>query len=142
MFHRLPDSAWADGNLAKAAGQLGEMGEHPNLSQPKPGRRADGTPCKICKYEQQAPDPGSNTLLHVVSTLELHVSSGSGSGAPSPLPLSAADEANYTCRSSDNDVGPPVESSTEFRVHYPPRNISVSHRWETNNLVRSLFTYF
>ena len=69
----------------------------------------------------QAPDPGSNTLLHVVSTLELHVSA-------TALLSSASDEANYTCRSSDNDVGPPVESTTEFRIHYPPRNISVSHR--------------
>ena len=62
----------------------------------------------------------------MVSTLELHVAAaGSGAALPS---LSAADEANYTCRSSDNDVGPPVESTTEFRIHYPPRNMSVSHR--------------
>ena len=84
----------------------------------------------------QAPDPATNTLLHVVSTLELHVSPGT------PALLSSAhDEANYTCRATHNGIGSgsngqngqssgqqPVESTTEFRVHYPPRNISVSHR--------------
>ena len=29
MFHCLSNSAWADGNLAEAAGQLGKMVEHP-----------------------------------------------------------------------------------------------------------------
>ena len=82
--------------------------------------------------KSQAPDPATNTLLHVVSTLELHVSG-------TPALLSAADEANYTCRATHNGIGSsssngqsgqgrPVESTTEFRVHYPPRNISVSHR--------------
>ena len=79
----------------------------------------------------QAPDPATNTLLHVVSTLELHVS-----GTPALL-SSSHDEANYTCRATHNGIGSsngqngqtgPVESTTEFRVHYPPRNISVSHR--------------
>ena len=36
MFHCLPDWAWAKGNLAKAARQVGKMGEHPNQSQPNP----------------------------------------------------------------------------------------------------------
>ena len=45
VFHYLPDSAWADGNLAEAAGQLGKMVEHRNLSQPNPGLRSLGTPC-------------------------------------------------------------------------------------------------
>ena len=45
MFHCLPNYAWADGNVAEAAGQLGKMVEHPNPSQPKPGPRADGTLC-------------------------------------------------------------------------------------------------
>ena len=83
--------------------------------------------------KSQAPDPATNTLLHVVSTLELHVSPGT------PALLSSShDEANYTCRATHNGIGSsgrigqssgqPVESTTEFRVHYPPRNISVSHR--------------
>ena len=46
-LHCLPDSAWADGNLAEAAGQLGKMVEHRNQSQPNPGLRAHGTPCII-----------------------------------------------------------------------------------------------
>ena len=41
----MPNSAWADGNSAEAAGQLGKKVEHPNQSQPNPGPRADGTPC-------------------------------------------------------------------------------------------------
>ena len=45
MFHHLPNFAWADGNLAEAAGQLGKMGEHRNPSQPNPGLRGHGTPC-------------------------------------------------------------------------------------------------
>ena len=38
------DSAWADGNLAEAAGQLGKMVEHRNQSQPNPGLSSLGTP--------------------------------------------------------------------------------------------------
>ena len=41
----LRDSAWANGNLAEVAMQLGKMVEHPNKSQPNPGLRAHGTPC-------------------------------------------------------------------------------------------------
>ena len=37
MFHCLSDSAWVDGNLAEAAGQLGKKVEHRNQSQPNPG---------------------------------------------------------------------------------------------------------
>ena len=45
VFHCLPNSAWAVGNLAEVAGQLGNMVEHPNQSQPNPGSRPVGTPC-------------------------------------------------------------------------------------------------
>ena len=45
VFHCLPNSAWADGNLAEAAGQLGKMVEHRNQSQPNPGLSSLGTPC-------------------------------------------------------------------------------------------------
>ena len=48
MFHCLPDSAWADGKLAEAAGQLGKMVEHPNQSQPNPGSPGDVSPCIVC----------------------------------------------------------------------------------------------
>ena len=46
MFHCLPESAWADGNLTESAGHLGKMMEHRNRSQPNPGLGARGTPCK------------------------------------------------------------------------------------------------
>ena len=44
-FECFANSAWADGNLAEAAGQMGKMVEHPNQNQPNPGPQADGTPC-------------------------------------------------------------------------------------------------
>ena len=47
MFHCLPNSVWADWNLAAVAVQLGKMVEHPNQSQPNPGLRADESPCSI-----------------------------------------------------------------------------------------------
>ena len=50
MHHCLPDSAWADGNLAEVAGQLGKMVEHRNLSQPNPGLTSLGTPCIPMKF--------------------------------------------------------------------------------------------
>ena len=36
MFHCLPNSAWAHWNLTEAAGQLGNMVENLNQSQPNP----------------------------------------------------------------------------------------------------------
>ena len=45
VFHCLPNSAWADGNLAELAGQQGKMVEHPNQSQPNPGPRPPNSPC-------------------------------------------------------------------------------------------------
>ena len=45
MFHCLPNSAWADWNLAEVAVQLGKTVEHPNQSQLNPGPRADESPC-------------------------------------------------------------------------------------------------
>ena len=52
MFHRLPNSAWADGNLAEATGM---MVEHTNQSQPNPVPRADGTPCStsLCRCQDR-----------------------------------------------------------------------------------------
>ncbi|KAL4702256.1 hypothetical protein ACJJTC_005492 [Scirpophaga incertulas] len=38
----------------------------------------------------------------------------------------AADSARYTCRSSRNDAGPPVNSTTKFAVEYEPENITVT----------------
>ena len=50
MFHCLPNSDWADGNLAEAAVQLGKMVEHLNESQPNTGPRADGILCRWESY--------------------------------------------------------------------------------------------
>ena len=49
MFNRLPNSAWADENLAEATGQLGKMVDLKNQSQPNPGPRADGAACTSAK---------------------------------------------------------------------------------------------
>ncbi|KAG6465559.1 hypothetical protein O3G_MSEX015228 [Manduca sexta] len=38
----------------------------------------------------------------------------------------AADTASYTCRSSRNLAGPPVNSTTQFAVEYEPENITVT----------------
>ena len=38
-FHCLPGSLWADGDLAELSGQLGEMVEHTNQTQTRPGPR-------------------------------------------------------------------------------------------------------
>ena len=51
MFHSLPDSAWADGNLTEEAGQLGKMVEHRNQSQPNPGLSSLGTPCMGMEFD-------------------------------------------------------------------------------------------
>ena len=45
VFHCLPHSAWAYENVAEEAGQLGNMVEHPNTSQPNPVLRAYESPC-------------------------------------------------------------------------------------------------
>ena len=50
MFLCLPNSAWADRNLAEVAVQLGNMVEPPSQSQPNPGLRADESPCKVVQY--------------------------------------------------------------------------------------------
>ena len=61
MFHCLPDSAWADGNLAEVVRQLGKKVEHRNQIQPNPGLRAHGTPCTRTKLLR-------NILLASVNT--------------------------------------------------------------------------
>ena len=45
-FHCLPNSAWADGNLAEAARSWARWVKHQNHSQPNPCLRAHGTPCR------------------------------------------------------------------------------------------------
>ena len=43
-FYCLPNSVWADRNLAELSGQQGKMVDHPNLSQPKQGLGGDAPP--------------------------------------------------------------------------------------------------
>lgn len=42
--------------------------------------------------------------------------------------LTASDMTAYSCVSSANSMGPSVQSRTNFRIHYPPRSISVEPR--------------
>ena len=92
-----------------------------NASLAAEAERAFGPHRYVVQSHAGAADARANTLLHVVSTLELHA------GADADLAV-GRDEANYSCRASANGVGPGVESATEFRVHFPPRNVSVSQR--------------
>ena len=73
------------------------------------------------------PDPDRNILLHVESTLAMDLDRWAGDER---LRAPNRDTANYTCRASGNVVGPGVESETVFRLHYPPRNITVMPRYE------------
>ena len=56
MFHCLPDSTWADGNLSEAAGQLGKMVEHRNQSQPIPCLSSLGTPYLLDEHASDEDD--------------------------------------------------------------------------------------
>ena len=67
MFHCLPDSAGANGNLAEADGQLMK---HPNQSQPNPGLRADGTPCIESTKSRRKLFSKVSSLLHDVEPAE------------------------------------------------------------------------
>ncbi|GIY71583.1 uncharacterized protein CDAR_442901 [Caerostris darwini] len=62
-------------------------------------------------------DPRRDVLRSVVSSL---------SWSLSHLPASSFDFSTFACRSSANPLGPPVHSSTLFRIEYPPENIQVS----------------
>ena len=70
VLHCLANSAWTDGNLAEAAGQLGKMAGLPNQSQPNPARYTsrwdtlylfDELTCRgpTCRGRSWTPRPGS-----------------------------------------------------------------------------------
>jgi len=68
------------------------------------------------------PNANVNKLLRVESTLAMDLSFAAG--------LDREDfrrrvEANYTCLASGNGFGPSARSTTDFRVFYPPANITV-----------------
>ena len=72
-----------------------------------------------------------NLLHHVQSVLELDVARWFGNKIISPDTVFKPEEteldiASYSCRSTSNSVGPGVRSTTRFRVHYPPQNITVN----------------
>ena len=75
----------------------------------------------VIRTTVKPPDITVNRLHQIESKLELHFDLWPG-GKLVPL----RDTAYYTCRSTSTSVGPGVESKTLFRVHYPPRNISVT----------------
>ncbi|CAG0881271.1 unnamed protein product [Darwinula stevensoni] len=64
------------------------------------------------------PDPATNDFESVLSTLSWNMNVD--------IVGSRDQEANYTCRSTGNGIGPGVTSTTYFHVEYPPENISVS----------------
>lgn len=67
------------------------------------------------------PRSAANLLLNVQSTLEMDFEHW-----PDGFLVPERDMANYTCVSTANELGNGVASSTLFRVHYPPKNISVT----------------
>ena len=50
-------TAWAEGNLAEAAGQLVKIVEHNNQSQPNPGLQGHGTPCTSGSFSFKISSP-------------------------------------------------------------------------------------
>ncbi|XP_043491381.1 hemicentin-2 isoform X2 [Polistes fuscatus] len=38
------------------------------------------------------------------------------------------DDAKFTCKSSDNGIGIPIESTTQFHVEFPPENMTISKK--------------
>lgn len=76
------------------------------------------------RFHTHAPNPSTNTLLKVESILETDFRKWPPDGILRP----ARDNGNFSCRSSPNEVGPGVASHTLFRVHFPPRNISLTPR--------------
>ncbi|XP_047508895.1 hemicentin-2 isoform X7 [Pieris napi] len=66
------------------------------------------------------PQVNRNDFEATESTLHWNMSSWPG-GALSR----SSDTARYTCRSSRNAAGPPVNSTTKFAVEYEPENITV-----------------
>ncbi|XP_043230348.1 hemicentin-2-like isoform X2 [Amphibalanus amphitrite] len=81
----------------------------------------EDSPLYSIKTSTLDPDPRTNDLESVVSTLTWNMSAW-----PGQMLDRVKDNANYTCRSTANPVGPGVSSTTFFTVEYPPENISLS----------------
>ena len=62
--------------MAEAAVQLGKMLEHPNLSQPNPGLKADGSTCTVIastEYHHPNSQDESTAAADEVPTLPTHL---------------------------------------------------------------------
>ncbi|XP_076339232.1 hemicentin-1-like isoform X2 [Tachypleus tridentatus] len=66
-------------------------------------------------------DKETGYFTSIISTLEWNMTAWPGGVLDHEL-----DNANYTCASSENNAGPGVSTSSEFRVEYPPDNVTVS----------------
>ena len=63
--------------------------------------------------------PDKDLMSHVESVLEVHLDSQD---------KRRRDNTNYTCKGSANTVGGAVESTTTFKIHFPPSDIVVTPR--------------
>ncbi|XP_076322359.1 hemicentin-1-like isoform X2 [Tachypleus tridentatus] len=66
-------------------------------------------------------DPASGHFSSLSSTLQWNITAW-----PTGTLDRDSDNANYTCFSSGNSVGPGVSTSTVFKVEFPPENITLS----------------
>ena len=67
MFHCLPDSAWADGNLAEAARQLGKLVEHKSKStQPRSTTTWGALYHRVVKFQVTDTNANLTTALNSV----------------------------------------------------------------------------
>ena len=73
-----------------------------------------------------------NRLSHVESVLELDfdtlVGGNSQNNGISEYKMNQENDldiATYSCNSTSNSVGLAVRSSTQFRLHYPPKDITI-----------------
>ncbi|KAL5292690.1 nrm family protein [Megaselia abdita] len=74
------------------------------------------------KEEYVASSPATGDFESVLSVLHFNMSAW-----PNNKFDVLADNANYSCVSTENSVGPGVRSSTYFSIQYPPENTTVSH---------------
>lgn len=90
----------------------------------KNGRRLETGPYSKYYVENIVipPDTRTNDFQSVQSTLIWNMTSWPGGQLDR-----IADNANYTCISTGNEVGSGVKSTTFFGVEYPPENLTVSN---------------
>ncbi|XP_076670097.1 neuromusculin isoform X1 [Andrena cerasifolii] len=69
------------------------------------------------------PDPRTNDFESIQSTLVWNLTAWS-SGQLDRV----EDNVKFTCESSSNGIGPGVNSSTHFRVEFPPENMTISRK--------------